>query len=57
MRKLYYGFMKDYHLAKASEALFEAGKVLPKRETDEYFAWMEIYRKHINKFLGYEKLT
>lgn len=57
MRKLYYGFMKDYHLAKASEALFEAGKVLPKRKTDEYFAWMEIYRKHINKFLGYEKLT
>lgn len=57
MRKLYYGLMRDYHFAKASEALFEAGKVLPKRDTDEYFVWMGIYRKHINKFCDYCKLA
>lgn len=57
MRKLYYGLMRDYHFAKASEALLEAGKVLPKRDTDEYFVWMGIYRKHINKFCDYCKLV
>lgn len=55
MRKLYYKCMRDYHFAKAHEALFEAGKLLPSynENYDEYFAWMKIYRKHVDKFCDY----
>ena len=47
--------MRDYHFVKASEALFEAGKLLPKynEHRDEYSAWMNIYCKHVNKFCDY----
>ena len=59
MRKLYYGLMRDYHFAKAHEALFEAGKLLRNynEKQDEYHAWMNVYRKHVDKFCDYCKLV
>lgn len=44
--RIYIGIKKDYYLARASEALLEAGKTLG---TDEFNVWMNQYNKYVDK--------